>query len=269
MIQKFPEDIGVYLSILFMSICRGDIASAKLAYRHISLYDKAAFYFRDILSKASLFHFSILPLEVKNVTLYTAWEVISGMCRSPLDKRALSLSIIEINGRTSNSRIALEFNKWLRSNKATEGPPQPLQKRLIQDAVRYLNKEANLNNDDFLEETSFFSSRSEDILKIDNINKIYPMYYLGDWSWMRRSIESSLFIINNMVDIGNIIDIFEINKPGDNIQFGRDYWESAKRSLFGSSTNVKQTEELWEMTLKPTAIRLIKTLQLQRIQTNG
>ena len=92
---KLPESPGVYLSTLYMSICRGDMPSAKLAFRYISLYDNSAFYFKDILSKAALFHFSILPSEVERVTSKTAWGVISGMCKSPLDKRALALSIME------------------------------------------------------------------------------------------------------------------------------------------------------------------------------
>ena len=160
---KIPEDPGVYLSALYMSICRGDIPSAKLAYRCISSCDRAAFYFRDILSKAALFHFSILPLEVERVTPHTAWGIISGMCKSPLDKRALALSIMELNGRTSN-RASWEFNKWLKGNKGGHNTPQPLQKRIIQDAVRYLNREVD-NDEDFLNDEFSFSYKARRYLR--------------------------------------------------------------------------------------------------------
>ena len=264
---KLPESPGVYLSTLYMSICRGDMPSAKLAFRYISLYDKAAFYFKDILIKASLFHFSILPPEVEQVTSKTAWGVISGMCKSPLDKRALALSIMELNGRTSN-RASWEFSKWLRNNKTIHSTPQPLQKRILQDAVRYLNREID-TEESILDDDSFFSYKAEEINKVESINNIFPIYYLGDWSWMRRIVESSLPIINNMVDIGNIIDIFEVNKAGNNIQFEQEYWEFAKRSVFGDATNAKQMEQLWEITLRPAAIQLITTLQLRRIPMSG
>ena len=265
---KIPENIGVYLSTLYISICRGDIPSAKLAYRYISSCDKAAFYFKDVLAKASLFHFSILPIEVIEVTPQTAWGIISGMCRSPLDKRALALSILEINGRTS-SRASWEFSRWLKSNKTTAISPQPLQKRLTQDAVRFLNRSAYLEEEEYIDDVSFFSYKSEEITKVENINNISPMYYLGDWSWMRKPIESSLSIINNMVDIDNIIDIFEVNRAGNNIQFGQEYWEFAKCSVFGDEAVVKRMEELWEITLKPAAMKLITTLQLHRIPMSG
>ena len=261
--QRIPEDLGIYISVLFMAICRGDTPSAKLAYRCLYPLPNSDFLFRDVLCKAALFHFSMLPLEITNITKETAWGIILGMCIAPLDKRALSLSIMEIN-EEYQSRVAWDFSRWLKQNRSDTKSPQPLQRSLLQEAVKYLDREITIGAE-VGGNNNYFSSKAIEYDRVDVISKIDPTYYLGDWSWFRRIVEASLQISFNVPDISNIIDIFEVNRTNKIIQFEQDYWYFAKYSLFGGDRGIDKMEHKWKTLLKPSALRLIATLQNYRL----
>jgi hypothetical protein len=267
---RLPENLGIYLSTLYMSICRGDLPSAKLAYRHLCLKPQPLSLFKDILSRAALFHFSVIPTEISNLTLQSVWDVISGMCKSSIDNRALSLSIMELNKNHGGNIEARRFHIWLKNNQLLLTSPLLLQKRLMMAAVKYLIYQ-EADSFSILEDDSYFLYNKEPFLEVEVINSILPEYYLGDWSWFRVPVERSLGLMHPDLDIASIIDVFEINKTAKNIQFKESYWEPAKYSLFRTEDKTKEMEGIWEKELKPKALQLITTLQESRlpIQTSG
>jgi hypothetical protein len=239
--------------------------SAKLAFRVLSSYTQGFYILKEILSKVSIFHFSVMPSQIVNITPEKIWSVICGMCNAPLDKRALSLSILELN--INSSKYSWEFHHWLKTNNINTQTFQSLQTKLITAALCYLRPDFNMVEEVLLDDDYFYYNFIE-LDAVETINYINPIYYIGYWSWMKKPIEASLQIIHPNLDISNIIDIFELNQSSKSIQY-EDYWEAAKKSMFND--RVKDMESLWQNTLRTEMLNIIQTIQEYRlpIQMSG
>ena len=246
---RVPEELGVYKSILYISVCRGDLSSAYLAYKYISLYNNSYNIFSSLLWKAAAFHFSALPSEIIHLEENSIWKVISGMCNSCLDKRALSLFLMLSNqGNTKSVRL---FKKWLETNKETAQNFSSVEDRTIHAAITYLH----MDELDISEDYFSYNALTEDNLALPT--KINPMYLLGKDSWFYKYIDNSLGIIYNSSNISNIIYLFEINKIVRKMEH-ENYWEDAKLSVLGAQN--EYLEEFWVETLQPYTEALLKDI---------
>ena len=258
-LTRIPEDINIYTSMLYMSICRGDVSSAYLAYKYISLHNNSYNILSTTLWRASAFHFSALPSEITKLPKNNIWEIILGMCNSLLDKRALSLFLILSND--NNFKKIKHFKKWLELNKSIKYNFSSVEDRIIQSAIHYFNMTEETIADDYF---SFNRSFVADSSLLPS--KINPMYLLGKDSWFYKHIDNSLRIIYNSSNISNIIYLFEINKIVRKMEH-ENYWEDAKLSVLGAQN--EYIEELWVETLQPYTEALLKDISEIRMPLYG
>ena len=242
--------------MLFMSICRGDLPSALVAYKYILSLSPAQHphdILRSVIWKASAFHFSALPPEIINVEQNNIWNIISGMCNSCLDKRALSLFLMISNG--SNNTKTTAFKKWIERT-PLDIKFNTLEDKMIHAAILHLNMGSSNIADDF------FSYNATPMEEVPFLSKIEPMYLLGNNSWFYKHIDNSLRIIYNSSNVSNIIYLFEINKIVKKIEY-INYWEDAKFSVFGAQSDY--IEELWNEKLQPYTETLLMDISQMRL----
>lgn len=256
-LTKLPENLEIYKSMLFMSICRGDLPAAYIAYKYISSLSPPSHsysIFSSILWKASAFHFSALPLEVVKLEGKNIWNIISGMCNSCIDKRALSLFLM-LSYKSSAQKSKL-FKKWLDTNQILIRNFTTFEDKMIHSAITYLNQTDGILAEDF------FSYNATPVNKVLPLTKIEPMYLLGSWSWFYKHIDNSLRIIYNSSNISNIIYLFEINKIMKKIDY-INYWEDAKFSILGAQCDY--LEDLWNDKLQPYTRTLLNEMSEMRL----
>jgi hypothetical protein len=246
---RVPEELGVYKSILYISICRGDLPSAALAYKYISLHNNSYNILSAVLWKAAAFHFSALPSEIIHLEKNNIWKAIAGMCNSCLDKRALSLFLMLSNN--SNTKSIRVFKNWLEANKEMSQNFSSVEDRIVYAAIRHLQT----NELDIAEDYFSYNAPVDDNFALPS--KINPMYLLGKDSWFYKHIDNSLGIIYNSSNISNLIYLFEINKIVRKMEH-ENYWEDAKLSVLGAQN--EYIEELWVDTLQPYTEALLKDI---------
>jgi hypothetical protein len=185
------------------------------------------------------------------------WSIISGMCNSCLDKRALSIFLMTSHG--SNNTKTTHFKKWFERNSVNIFDSinfHTLEDKMVYASILYLNMVTGNIADDF------FSYNATPMEEVPFLSKIEPMYLLGNNSWFYKHIDNSLRIIYNSSNVSNIIYLFEINKIVKKIEY-INYWEDAKFSVFGAQSDY--IEELWNEKLQPYAKAILMDISQMRL----
>lgn len=239
-ITRLPETLGIYESMLDMSICRGDLPAAKLAFRAISSFSKYPVdTLSSVLIRASLLHFSVLPSEIIRVDMSDAWEIISGMCEASLDKRAYTIASFFING--VNTPLVHDFVRFSYSESGTCAIPlSTYMDRLLYKVVVSMNR--------VISDNKYFQFSSVPLTDVDDISSISTEYYLGSKSWIYNHIINYITVISNLShrEAEQALSIFEHNYTTKLIQYKLDYWDTLKQNIF-KNTDV---ENLWNASLR-------------------
>lgn len=240
-INRFPEKLGIYESMLDMSICRGDLPSAKLAFRAISLFSKDPVEtLTCILTKVSLIHFSVLPEEVIRLDMEDAWPIISGMCTADLDKRAYSIACLFMRERLNP--ITHNFIRWKKSHEPYS---------LIPTISTYIDKllyEVVLSMNRKLPDKEYFQYSGLPFDSVESTCVINPEYYLGINSWINPLIINYISVISGLTieDAENILNIMECHSTNKVVLYEHDYWTPLKTYLLKDGV----AENLWKTSLR-------------------
>lgn len=258
---RFPETIGIYESLLEMSICRGDVLSAKLAYRAISLFHPTPLvYFSSLLSRISASYFSVFPAELLHLDLPTTWLIISAMCEADLDRRAYVTASLYLKEGISGGHVTHDLDRWIKSNRRFEIPSFLVTSidRLIYTSVASMNR--------VIPDLEYFQFSGVPIEEILSIHSILPEYYLGKKSWLRKFVEYNLTLHSGMpqATIMTMIDILELGLTYKSIQYEADFWTPFKRINLGGEEESFKLEELWTSSLRNKALSLINEVRATR-----
>lgn len=251
---RFPENIGIYESMLEMSICRGDIPSAKLAYRAISLFHPYPLkYFSFLLGRIATSYFSIFPNELLHLDLTSTWAVISAMCEADLDRRAYVTASLYLKNGVADSHITHDLDRWIKANRGFEAPSY------LVTSIDRLTFTCTMSMNRVISDLEYFQFSGIPLEEIENISDIRSEYYLGKKSWLRRIVKRSLSVYSGIEDkiISNMIDILEVSYTDKPIQYAADFWIPYKKIILGGEENVSKLEELWTLFLRSKALSLI------------
>lgn len=255
---RFPETLGIYESMLDMSICRGDLPSAKLAFRAISLFSK---YPVDtlvaVLSKASLLHFSALPEEILRLDMDDAWMIISGMCEADLDKRAYSIASLYIRG--INDPI---IHNFMRAKTSLDSYTSPAFLSTYLDKLLY---EVVLSMNRRLPDKEYFQYSGVAFDDIENTSIIRPEYYLGSKSWIYDFAVDYVFHTSKLsrAESETMIGIMEHHYTYKLSYYEADYWRVLKNYVLKNN----DMENLWITSLRKKVLSLIDAILETRLPT--
>lgn len=234
--------------MLDMSICRGDLPSAKLALRAISLFSKDPVgSLISTLTKTSLTHFSVIPEEILRLDMGNAWMIISGMCVADLDKRAHSIASLYLRGRSNP--ITHNFMRWKMAAEPYKITPyiNTYMDKLVYEVVISMNRR--------LPDSEYFQFSGISFGDVEIISDIKPEYYLGAKSWLRDIVCRYIQIItkSSANDVEAILNILEQSYTTKIIQYDQDYWAVLKEDLFKNS----DMENVWKTSLRKKVLSLV------------
>jgi len=240
-VTRFPETLGIYESMLDMSICRGDLPSAKLAFRAISLFSEYPVdTLISVLAKTSLVHFSVLPYEIIRLDMDDAWAIISGMCEAALDKRAYAVASLFIRGVPDPIT-----HNFMRS-KASFGEYQSLiSLHTYLDKVLY---EVALSMGRIISDRNYFRYSGKPINEVESINNIDPVYYIGNKSWLFSYIVNYAAVISGISpeEVKSLITLLEHHYSAKFSYQELEYWQVLKEHTFKGN----DMENLWKTSLR-------------------
>lgn len=237
-----------------MSICRGDLPSAKLAFKAISLFSKDPVgVLSTVLIRSSMMHFSVLPEEIFRLGIDDVWMVISGMCEANLDKRAYSIASLYIRDTPRNNPIVQDLIRWYKtSSKSTI----PTELSTYIDTVLY-NTVVSMNRK--IKDTEYFRFSGVPFDEVSDISTIPVDYYLGAKSWILNYVVNYLNVISGYPkeDLKLMLNIFEAHLTHKTIQYEADYWQEMKKVVLGGNKKLEHLETLWITSLRQKALSLV------------
>ena len=255
MFVKIPEEVGIYKSILTMSVSRGDDCRAQLAHNYL-LVDHFQ-ELKECIVSTSLFNFSVLPEEVLVCSPETSWAIVSGMCNSLPDYRALSLSILYFRNKLNDYCPGAWKNirpfLWKLSDS-----PVSYREAVVAAAVAYLGGSTKEDNCVIVDD--YFSYNKSD-KQFGAVTQIPWEYYSGPKSWISPYIVNFLSSLTRSREIAvSILEYLEYYKTTMDILFPEE-WAQAKEVEFD---DVTKRERQWETELKPQVEEMVKEfLQLR------
>lgn len=261
--MRIPENISIYDSILEMSICRGDMSSAKLALRYYQSREIDDSHLKYLLSRIVLTHFSFLTEEVHCVNYTTAWKIISGLCVTPLNYSALTLSILQIYGYDSPLLDEIKTWSFLQYKKKFVTPFKSKLASHLFIITCFL--ESNYLFSPFIKKEYITAGRSADTVSC--ATTIHPDYYLGESTWLRPHIVESIKSLLNWdsTSINNFITFYELYSNNRDTSMNQILWEEVISCVFGSKDIYKKMEHLWESQLKANVMDLITSILQLRL----